>query len=136
MCNLCYEWYSKIRHIRNVSIAMNILLLNGKLLLSRMSKLICYIFPLLHGQKFFPNHWPSRSFLRQLLITFSSKIEPRKARVDLLYCRGQKRWIKRHSTPLISIGKVQKLFIRLSKLEYFPLNSLGIFFTCFHSADV
>jgi len=91
VCNLCYKWYSKIRHIRRVSVAMYILFLNGKLLLSYVSKLICVLFPLLRGQKFFPNHWPSKCLLRQLLITFLSKKGPRKARVDLLYYNGWNR---------------------------------------------
>lgn len=95
-----------------------------------------YIFPFLRGQKFFSNLWSSMCFLRQFLIIFSSKTDPCKARVDLLFCRGWKRWINRHSTPSISMGKVQKLFITLSKLEPFLLNSLGIFLPCFHSADI
>lgn len=137
VCSLRYEWYSKIRCIRRRSIAMYILFLNGNLLLTCMTNLSVIDFPsYVCGQKFFSNHWPSRCFLGQLLITFSFKIDSRKGRVDLLYCKRWNRWIIRHFILLICMGEVQKLFIMSCKLEAFPLNSVGIRFTCFHSANV
>lgn len=137
VCNFHYEWYSKIRHIRRSSIAMYILFLNKKFLLTCMSNLSVIDFPsYVCGHKFFSNHWPSRCFLGQLLIIFSFKIDSRKGRVDLLYCRGWNRWMNRHFILLICMEGVQKLFIISCKLEPFPLNLLGILFTCFHSASV
>lgn len=82
---------AKLDALEGLLLLLYILFLNDKLLLSHMSTLICYIFLFLCGQKFLPNHWPSRCFLRQFLITFSSKIDPHKARLDLLYSRGWNR---------------------------------------------
>lgn len=137
--NLHYEWYIKNRHIRRSSIPICILFLNEKVkfLLTCMSNLSYIDFPsYVCGQKFFSNHWPSRCFLGQLLITFSFKVDSDKGRVDLLYCRGWNRWINRYFILLICMRELQKLFIMSCKLEPSPWNALGILFTCFHSANV
>lgn len=103
-----------------------------------MSKLIFYIFLLLQDQKLFQNHCPSKFFLRQHVFAFSSKIGPHETRADVLYRRGWNKWINRHSTPLISVGKVQKWFTRSYKLESSTLLTWNLFYLlsfCSHIND-